>query len=168
MKKYYKYKVKIDKVDGLHLLELDEEFYCCRAIFIDEHGSYTTNFIKNDDDRYYLPEGNLEEAISSFQVIPKSVFDMTWSNALKLCSEDWSKHKKEIAKKNQIFKGYIVCFYPQGVIVNIGFKYFGIIDYERCLEVVGKHQMYPGHHFKCEVADFDDENMWFQLKAFTT
>ena len=57
----------------------------------------------------------------------------------------------------------IVCFYPQGTILDINKPFYAIADYDKCSAHFGKDKMYPGQILDLKVASFDDENMWVKL-----
>ena len=73
-----------------------------------------------------------------------------------------------IKKVSYIFaETEIVCFYPQGVIVQYNEEFFGFVDYNDCKSVLGASNMYPQQKIKLFVENFDDDNLWvnFSIKS---
>jgi hypothetical protein len=159
--KYFKY------IDGeinpgeIIYYELDEEYYCLRAIFDNNNKLMTTNFI---DDHYFLPEGSFDDcSIKLLEVIAENEFKIKWKIALKPFFEKWNEIKNVNIAGNNI-KVKIKCIYPQGIIFDINGMFYGIADYNECKIKYGTNNLYPKNEFDMEITGYDENNMWIKLK----
>jgi hypothetical protein len=62
----------------------------------------------------------------------------------------------------------IVCFYPQGVIVQYNEEFFGFVDYNDCKSVLGASNMYPQQKIKLllKILMMTTYGLIFQLNLF--
>lgn len=63
-----------------------------------------------------------------------------------------------------------MCFYPQGVIVQYGERFYGLANYKDCESHLGLKNMYPQQKIRLYVESFDNENLWinFSIPPFST
>ena len=89
--KYFKY---FDvETNRIIYYELDEEYYCLRAVFEEKNKLITTNFI---NDEYLLPEGSFYEMQEYLgKKIVENKFNNKWETALKPFIEQWNNIKNK-------------------------------------------------------------------------
>lgn len=157
MNTYYRYRIEED--DSVHHVELDHELYCLRSIS-SVQGTYRTSNILVEG--HFLPEGSFEDALEELTAIEKSEFESVWKIALKQYRQEWVKIK-EVVYPGRILSAKIVCFYPQGVIMDIDARFVGILSMDDCKRVFGEDYQYPGNKNEFKVAGFVEEQMWVTL-----
>lgn len=57
----------------------------------------------------------------------------------------------------------IVCFYPQGAVLDTGTGFWGLADHDVMRSAVGALDLYPGTVVPCRVDGFDNDHQWFTL-----
>ncbi|MBH2002957.1 MAG: hypothetical protein I8H98_11950 [Moraxellaceae bacterium] len=162
MYSYYKY---IDTDGEITLYEVDQEYYCLRSIFVNSSECINTNLsIKQTN--FFLPEGNFSESLDILTPIKKEEFLNFWDQSISKYLKRWNELKNKF-KIGEMIETEIVCFYPQGVIVQYDEEFFGFVDYNDCKSVLGASNMYPQQKFKLFVENFDDDNLWvnFSIKS---
>jgi hypothetical protein len=159
--KYFEYIDNEENKETIIYYELDEEYYCLRAIFEEDNKSMTTNFIHND---YLLPEGSFYQIINILEKeIDENTFNNKWKIALKPFLEKWNETKNvyDIGKN---IKVKINCIYPQGIIFDVNGMFYGIANYEECKIKHGTKKLYPKYEFEMKIIEYDEKNMWIRLK----
>lgn len=73
------------------------------------------------------------------------------------------QHLKNTLKINTIITARIVCFYPQGVMLDIGQGFYGVADYQACKDKLGADKLYPHHTLDVAVRAFMDEYLWVKV-----
>lgn len=61
-----------------------------------------------------------------------------------------------------------MCFYPQGIILDYGEKFFSIDPYDFCEKHFGKSQMYSQNTLKLRIKGFDEVHFWVKLSPYIT
>ncbi|USA47289.1 hypothetical protein NDN11_03970 [Acinetobacter sp. C26M] len=158
MYSYYKY-TDIDASTILY--ELDQIHYCLRAIYITPSIILNTAFI-NEQSNFFLPEGCFEEHLEELSLITKEEFLSFWSISTSQYLDAWNRLKTKF-QINQCIDSEIVCFYPQGVIVQYSEIFFGLVNYKDCEFILGSENMYPQQKIKLYVQNFDDQNLWINF-----
>lgn len=102
-----------------------------------------------------------EESVTS---IAKDEFDSVWNKHLANRANEWSKIK-EVYKQGKPVKGYIIIFYPQGVIVELVDGVLGVADYQACKNASSPENMYPNHEVTAIVNGYDELNQWIKLDS---
>ncbi|GAA4841669.1 hypothetical protein [Algivirga pacifica] len=163
--KYYKY-IWEEEDRVTNLLELDDEYFCYRAIFLGEKEAFSTNKISQDDP-YFLPEGSFEEVLDELEEISTEEFISTWKKVNKNLTTHLKRIKTTFYKGKRV-KARVLCFYPQGVIFDCEEAFNGIGNYEDCLAEFGYKRMYPNQVFELIVSAIDEENLMIQLETSST
>lgn len=158
MHSYYKY---TDTDGTIVLYELDQEYYCIRAICVTSSIILNTAFI-NETSSFFLPEGSFSEQLKELSVTTKDEFLNFWSISTSQYLDAWN-HLKTKFQINQCIDSEIVCFYPQGVIVQYSEIFFGLVNYKDCEFILGSENIYPQQKIKLYVQNFDDENLWINF-----
>ncbi|MDH7447601.1 hypothetical protein [Aquimarina sp. 2201CG14-23] len=153
MKNYYKY-VDEDKTECF--LELDEDFFCERAIYKTGNNVINT-YLEIEHESYFLPEGNLKDSLEFMMVSSKVEFDTLWKESMMKSESNWNtlKMKYEIG---DLVISRILCFYPQGIISNFGEEFNALSDFKTCQEKFGKEKMYPNKEIELRISGFDNIN----------
>jgi len=98
-----------------------------------------------------------------YKQIPKNEFENVWSNYLQVFNHEWSYTKNTLQIGTEI-EGYIECFFPQGVIVNLNtYNAVGVANYDECKKKTPAEWLYPRHIVKAIVLDYDEINQWVVL-----
>lgn len=159
MKKYYEFTYEVNVTC---LIELDNELYCERAIYKTGEQFITTNLsIKNE--KYFLPEGSFKDCFEQLKEITQQHFTDIWNSIIEHNLVNWNKLKNEL-KVGQIINVEIICFYPQGVMLDIGYPFFAISNYNEFEKHLGNENMYPGIKTTVSIEDFDNKNLWIKVK----
>ena len=158
--KYFKYLEEEEQVTTL--VELDKQFVCHRAIFIEKNNMHTTNRVDKGT-KYFLPEGSFENFTDHFDEISTQEFISIWKKANKKLRSNFEiiSNHLYIGKK---LKAGVICFYPQGIVFDCNAEFNGIADYNECLKEFGKERMYPHELFEMEVCGIDKKNLMIELK----
>ncbi|EHO14616.1 hypothetical protein [Myroides odoratimimus] len=164
MNAYYSYDhLELEGVEGcISYYEVSEEGYYLRSV-TNHNGCWTNSYIEIRDQEFFLPEALLEEEDKGFlNEISHEEFLDQWSQSKVPYEEHWAVFKKELGDQ---VEGEIVCFYPQGVMVDIGSSFYGLADYHQCLSVLSREKMCPGTvaHFK--VDGIEEENFLVHLTS---
>lgn len=158
---YYKHsEIVLGKLEHSYF-ELDNDMICMRAVYKVDNEIFNTS-IHVDKSNYTLPEGSFDQTNKLVQ-IDEAEFQKIWRQSTLPYTQDWSLLKTK-RKKGDTIVGSIVCFYPQGVILNLGLQFFGLADYDHCKNLLGADKMYPGNKLSLIVQGFDDVNMWIKLE----
>jgi len=161
MNKYYKYTdTDTDNVDCF--LELDKEFYCLRAIYNIGKEYISTN-LTIEDERYFLPEGSFSDSLEYMTETTEAEFLEKWGSATLPHLENWEKLKIELATGQRI-QSKILCFYPQGIVCEIGKAFYGIANYNECESYFGSDKMCVGERLDLIISEFDNDNLWIKLQ----
>lgn len=160
MNRYFKY---ADEEEVFCYVELDEALYCLRAVYEVGEGFINTS-LQVEHGIYILPEGSFKDSIDAITEIEKAAFDDVWSQSVQPYLGSWHELRASI-KAGEKVAGKIICFYPQGVVLNIGQLFYGIADYEECKGYLGAEKMYPAQGIELVVAGWDEGNMWVRLKV---
>jgi len=160
MKNYFKY---IDENKIECFFELDNEFYCERAVYKSENELVNTYFTI-EQELYFLPEGSLKDSLEFMDSSSKEEFDILWKESTIKSESDWNK-LKERYKIGEKVKTRILCFYPTGIISNFGEKFNAISDFNDCEEKFGKEKMYSNNEIDLIISEFDDINQIVRLKT---
>jgi hypothetical protein len=143
--------------------ELDEEFYCHRAVY-EEPDKIKATHIAEENYLYALPEGSLKEAEEWLgEEVSEIEFESKWQEALKPFRKEWERIKNNYSVGQNI-PVEINCFYPQGIILDFGEILQGMADYQECVEIYGGAHMYPRKGMKMQIKDFDDKNLQVIMK----
>lgn len=159
MKSYFKYTDE-DKTECF--LELDDEFYCERAIYKTAEDLINT-YLTIEHNRYFLPEGSMEDSVVFFENISKSEFDLLWKESTLKFENHWKEFKSKYAVGDKV-KTKILCFYPNWVVSNFGEIFNAVSDYKSCVEKIGSNKMYPNTEIEMIISAFDDINKIVRLK----
>jgi len=157
---YFKYTDNEVNIGEIAYLELDEEYYCFRAVFAAQNKLWTTNFIQ---EIYFLPEGSWYDVLDMLEKISEKEFNNLWERALKPFIGKWNKTKNNNSTGN-IVKTKFACNYPQGIILSINETFYGIADYDECKMKYGWERLYPRSEFDMKIIGYDEKNMWLELK----
>ncbi|NOU99455.1 hypothetical protein [Paenibacillus planticolens] len=143
--------------------EVDEEGTAFRQIIINDDGSYIASNRKHETYHFSLADKEIDDNDPHYIRITEDEFEKVWSNYLKAFNDDW-KHTKTALPIGKEIEGYIECFLPHGVIVNI-FKYnaIGVADYHECSQNTPKEWLCPRHVVRAIVKDYDELNQWVVL-----
>ena len=159
--KYYKlYDVEYDVYPKY--VEFDEEYYCLRQIT--QVGNALINTSIDVESEFGLPEGSFNNCLEFLTTeISKHTFEELWEISKKPYLSKWETLKKELSI-GQSLQGQIVCFYPQGILLDIGKKFYAIANYDDCKAFFGTKKLYPKEVLLLQVGGFDNLNMWVELK----
>lgn len=160
MKSYFKYTDE-DSIDCF--LELDEEYYCERAIYKTQNNLINT-YLTIEKKPYFLPEGSLKDTLEFMNLSSKEEFDTLWKESMMEFESDWNELKMKY-KIGEKVKSRILCFYPAGIISNFGEKFNAISDYKTCKKKFGKERMYPNDEMELTISKFDNTNKIIELKT---
>jgi hypothetical protein len=160
MKNYFKY---TDENKTECFFELDNEFYCERAIYKAENELVNT-YLTIEQDPYFLPEGSFKDVLELMDSISKVEFDILWKESTVESESDWNELKKKY-KIGKNVKTQILCFYPTGIISNFGEDFNAISDFKDCEEKFGKEKMYPNNEMELVISEYDDINQLIRLKT---
>ncbi|MEB6480823.1 hypothetical protein [Acinetobacter vivianii] len=157
----YSYYKNTDRNGAIDLYELDQEYYCLRAICI------TSTIILNsavidEQSNLFLPEGSFSENLEQLSVTTKEEFLNFWHKSTSRHLDAWNSLKCKL-HINQSIDTEIVCFYPQGVIVKYNEIFLGLVNYKDCESILGSENMYPQQKINLYVQNFDDENLWINF-----
>lgn len=159
MNKYCKY---IYEENVTCFMELDEELYCFRAIYQNDKNLISTN-IQIENSEYGLPEGSFSHCLEDLTAITQREFLELWSKATLLYADSWNKLKAKLVIGDKI-NAKIICFYPQGIILEIWQLFCAIANYDECRNHFGGDKMYPREEIALKIEGFDDDNLWVRLK----
>ena len=158
---YYKYsEIYLAKFE-IAFYELDIDMICIRAVYIVDNEIFNTS-LHVDKPNFTLPEGRFEHTDALVQ-IDELEFQEIWKESTLPYAPDWSLLKTNLNEGGTV-EGSIVCFYPQGVILTSGLRFFCIADYDLCKNRLGEDKMYPGNKLSLIVQGFDDVNMWIKVE----
>lgn len=101
-------------------------------------------------------------SIDEVTQITKQEFNEIWNDHLKQYADDWNEARSNYRVGDKV-EGYISRFYLQGVIVQLQSKFWGIANYEECLESATPDNMYSKHRISATVSGYDEENYWIIL-----
>ena len=160
MKKYYRY---TDDENVTCFLELDEELYCERAIY-DIGGKLVSTNLTVEDEKYFLPEGSFKDSLEHLTETTQKEFIKNWDKVISPYLDSWEKLKSKLVIGQRI-NTEIVCFYPQGIILEIGKAFYAIANYKDCEKQFGKDNMYPHKKIDLTIEEFDNDNLWIKLKT---
>ncbi|MEL6971264.1 MAG: hypothetical protein AAFZ63_15680 [Bacteroidota bacterium] len=156
MTTYYKHYFEEDNEE--QYFELDEELHCLRSMSLKE-GTYKTSNMAGD---YSLSEGSFVEVLDQLTPIEEKEFQRNWDIAIEPYRQKWEAIE-EVIKSGQIITATIICFYPQGVIMDIGTDFAGLLSIADCNKVFSEEKQYPGNSAKFRVMGFEEEQMWIIL-----
>ena len=105
----------------------------------------------------------MQEFVAEMQEVSADVFHSYWRLSLEKQWPQWLALQQNLALGQEL-TAKIVCFYPQGVIADVGLDFYAWLDYDECLAWVGKENMRPMHEMVACVSGFDNENLWIKLK----
>ena len=111
---------------------------------------------------FFLPEGNFSDILDKIISIEKSEFLNFWNQSISKHLSAWNKLKKKF-NIGQHIETEIVCFYPQGVIVQYHEKFYGLANYKDCESLLGSNNMYPKQKIRLYIENFDNENLWINF-----
>lgn len=137
--------------------ELDDEFYCLRAVFRTPDGLFNTFTNDLRSEHHILPEASWQDDIESSQEVPSEEFISLWKQSMLEYEEPW-KVLKNSYEIGQILCLSVVCFYPHGVILKVNDLFNALADYQHCKNKFGREKMYPQNNFELRILGFDDEN----------
>ena len=159
--KYYKlYDPEFDKDPSF--LELDKEYYCLRKV-TDVAGNLINTSIEIQDE-FGLPEGSYSDCLEYLtEEISKEKFEEVWQKSTEKYQKNWAELKSGL-KIGQPISAKIICFYPQGILHDIGLGFYGMADYHLCRAFFGSEKMYPQHALNLQVRGFDEVNMWVEME----
>lgn len=160
MKSYFKY---TDENKTKCFFELDNEFYCERAIYKTENELVNT-YLTIEQEPYFLPEGSLKDGLEFMDSCSKEEFDILWKKSTVESESGWNELKKKY-KIGENVKTRILCFYPIGIISNFGEDFNAISDFKDCEEKFGKEKMYPNNEMELVISEFDEINQIIRLKT---
>ena len=113
--------------------------------------------------RHALPEACMQEFVSEMEEVGAETFRSYWRLSLEEMWPQWLALQQNL-RIGQELTAKIMCFYPQGVIADVGLEFYAWLDYDECLAWVGKENMRPKHEMAACVSGFDNENLWITLK----
>lgn len=161
MNSYFKQAQFIFEKHETAYFELSQDRVCLRALYVVENQIFNTN-INIETPNYFLPEGKWETTQGLFEITPNE-FLAVWDQSILPYLKGWTKLKITTPIGSSV-EGTIVCFYPQGVILMLGFQFYGLANYKQCEKVIGGKKMHPGNKLVLTVQKFDDSNMWAVLE----
>ena len=160
MKSHFKY---TDENNTECFLELDEKFFCERAIYKTENDLINT-YLTVEHKSHFLPEGNLKESLEFMNSSSKAEFETLWKESTIESELNWNKLKLKYNIGDKV-KTRILCFYPRGIISNFSEEFNAISDYKTCKKRFGKEKMYPNNEMELIISGFDDINKTVLLKT---
>ena len=113
--------------------------------------------------RHALPEACMQECVSDMQEVSAETFHCYWRLSLEERWPQWQSLQQSLTM-GQEMTAKIMCFYPQGVIADVGLEFYAWLDYDACEAWVGKENMRPTHEMAAYLSGFDNENLWITLK----
>jgi len=102
------------------------------------------------------------ESIDEVTQITKKEFVNIWEEHLRQHAVGWGEAKSQYQVGNRV-EGHIRRFYPQGVIVQLKSKFWGLANYDECLKSTIPENMYTKHKISAIVSGYDEENCWIVL-----
>ncbi len=160
MKYYRLFNPEFDEYPSF--LELDEQYYCLRKI-TDVAGNLINTSVQIND-KFGLPEGSYADCLEYLtDEINQEAFEEIWQKSTQKYQKKWEELKSKL-KIGQPILAKIICFYPQGIILDIGLKFYGIADYKACRAFFKSEKMYPQQILNLQVSGFDNVNMWVTME----
>jgi hypothetical protein len=104
------------------------------------------------------------DAIDEVSSISKQEFEKIWNAHLANHQVEWDAIKKAHPNGKEE-QGFIVVFFPQGVIVDLGDNTLGLADYSTCLASTIPEYMYSKHKVTAIVGGYDEVNQWIVLES---
>lgn len=143
--------------------EVEEKGTAFRQIVVNDDGTFIASNRKHETFHFSLADQEIVDTDLQYNRITKNEFEKVWSNYLQAFTNEWN-HTKTVLPIGREVEGYIECFFPQGVIVNI-FKYnaVGVADYHECRENTPLDWLYPRHIVRAIVKEYDELNQWVVL-----
>jgi hypothetical protein len=161
---YYKYQDDFGPLGkAVTFVEIDEG-RTIRQITVGSSGQHASN-IKYPHWGMMLNEKHVEyDSIPEVKPIDRNEFDRIWQAHLASREVEWREAKK-VCHIGKAVTGYIVVFYPQGVIIDLGNGKLGVSDYQTTEESGKPEFMYPGHKITGIVSGYDEQNQWIILDS---
>ena len=105
----------------MFIYELDQKYYCLRSILVTTSLNINTS-LNIGQAHFFLPERSFSDILDKIISIEKSEFLNFWNQSISKHLSDWNKLKSKF-NIGQNIETEIVCFYPQGVIVQYHEKF---------------------------------------------
>mgnify|MGYP006306773087 CR=1 FL=1 len=163
-KKYFKYDDDFSPLgEGITYIETLGGTDAIRQITVFK-GEYHASNIGHPKYGINLADQSADYAsIDKVKQISKQEFAEIWNAHLTQHRAEWEKAKTH-NKVGKRIEGHIEIFYPQGVIVQLNSKFWGLANYDECLVSTTQDNMYTKHKITATVSGYDEENYWFVLK----
>lgn len=141
--------------------ELDKDYYCTRQI-VHKNDTFINSSIEVEGE-FFLPEGSFKSELAFLtEEITQKQFEELWKHS-KIPYLQSQEALKQSVYIGNIINGRLICFYPQGIIFDVGQNFYAIADYEVCKAIFGLDKLYPQQIFPFQVTDFDDLHLWIRL-----
>lgn len=149
-------------------IELAPDYYCLRKIS-DLGDTLKNTSLHVNDEMCVLPEGSWAEHLEYMKhhQISAHTFDEKWQLSKKPYLSAWQTLKTKYVI-GQCVQAKIVVFYPQGIVLDWGERFYGIAPYELCKQTFGADAMYPNHHLALCLVGFDEVNFWAEFRPSNT
>ncbi|MDR2222125.1 MAG: hypothetical protein LBE34_05225 [Flavobacteriaceae bacterium] len=139
--------------------EINAEGVYCRSI-TKSKGIFYSSSIDVEHPIFFLPETLFEKEDHKYMTaITKNYFDTLWQCKQTTFQVEWELTKR-LFNTGTIVKGFIVCFYPQGVILSVDSLFYVLVDYDVLKVRIGVANMYPRKDVVVEIKGFDEINNW--------
>jgi hypothetical protein len=162
--KYYKYVDDYSHIaPGMTYIET-EDGWQIRQITCNEEECFASNR-KCPPWSLMLGEGQTDyDSFDDVAPISKHEFEEVWNTHLANHQAEWESNKVlyPVGKK---VTGFILIFFPQGVIVDLGDNALGVADYAACKASIKPEFMYPRHKITATVKGYDEVNQWVVLES---
>ncbi|MFK8298757.1 hypothetical protein ACI76O_10020 [Capnocytophaga cynodegmi] len=158
--KYYKF---FNKELDLYpkFIELDKDYYCTRQIV--QKNNTLINSSIDVEGKFFLPEGSFKDYLEFLtEEITQNQFEELWQ----LSKIPYLQHWEDLKQSDYIGKkvnGRLICLYPQGIIFDIGQKFYAIANYDVCKAIFGTEKLYPQQILLFQITNFDNLHLWIQL-----
>ena len=163
--KYYKYLDEESPIGGgVRYIETDDEDVSYREVTWNGARCLASNINYPHWGMCLSDQPAPYDEIDEVTPISKSEFDAAWNKNLAQTAVRWLFTKLAYPSGTPV-QGFIILFYPQGVIVNLGNSVLGVADYKACRHSTKPEFMYPGHKVTATVKDYDELNQWLILDA---
>lgn len=144
-------------------LELDADFYCTRQIVCKNERLINASI--EVEGEFFLSEGSFEAFLPFFtEKINQNDFEKLWERSKMPYLSAWNALKQSAVVGSEA-NGRILCFYPQGIALDMGQPFYAIADYQVCKAVFGAENLYPNTVLPLKISGFDQTHFWVQLST---
>jgi hypothetical protein len=158
--RYFKYFDDYIIKNGVRYIEIDENGTSFREVTFNGEIFVVSNILYPSQGMIISDQPYKEvEEIEDLEKVSKDEFEEIWNKSLLLNKVKWTFSKLNYPINSEV-SASLMCFYPQGVILHLGFGVLGIADYQECKNSTISENMYPNHKVTARVSGYDEQNQW--------